>query len=277
MKVAASIQPLADFCRRVGGERVEVMLLVPAGASPHTFEPAVEQMRFLAEARLVVLNGLGLESWASDILGKAGNPGLTKVEAAGAVPEADLIGALGEEAGGAHGHGVYDPHVWLDPELAARQVGAIRDALEEADPGHAQEYRANAAAFLEELEALDGRVRGRVDAFARKAFVAFHSSWVYFARRYGLEMVGVVEELPGKEPSASDIAGLLEAIKAEGVTVIFAEPQFSTRAAEAVAESSAGRVKVAVLDPLGNPGDPAVETYLKMMDRNVAVMEEALR
>ena len=92
---------------------MEVMLLVPSGASPHTFEPAVEQMKFLSEARLLVLNGLELESWASGILGKVGNPGLVRVETAASVPEGDLIPAVGAEDG--EEHGTWDPHVWLDP------------------------------------------------------------------------------------------------------------------------------------------------------------------
>lgn len=281
VKVAASIQPLADFCRQVGGDNVEVELMVPSGASPHTFEPTTSQMRFLSEARLLVVNGLNLETWAVGILGKADNPDLVKVETAGNIPEDELI-PTGEDAheheeGHAEdAHGIYDPHVWLDPVLAAYQVEAVRDALVQADPEHAQEYRDNASAYLEELESLDGWVRGQTGSFARKEFVAFHSSWTYFAHRYGLEMVGVVEELPGKEPSPADIAALVEAIRAEGVTVIFAEPQFSPRAAEAVADASGGEVEVAVLDPLGDPDDPARNTYDKLMVYNVDQMGDAL-
>lgn len=284
VKVAASIPPLADFARQVGGDRVEVELLVPAGASPHTYEPTAGQTKFLSEARLLILNGLELEAWATDILDKMGKSGLTKVETADAIPEGDLVPAGEEEHGqkdeghekGEHQHGVYDPHVWLDPRLAVLQVQAIRDALIEADPEHAREYRDNASAFIEGLEELDAWICEQVDAFTHRKFVAFHSSWAYFAARYGLEMVGVVEELPGKEPSAADVAGLVDGIQREGVTVVFAEPQFSPRAAEAVAEASGGAVKVAVLDPLGNPDDPETETYVKLLRHDVERMRRAL-
>jgi len=282
LKVAASIQPLADFCRRVGGERVEVQLMVPAGASPHTYEPTASQMKFLSEARLLVVNGLELEAWASDILEKVGNRELVKVDTASRIPRKELIaageedekGGEGEEA--EHEHGAFNPHVWLDPVLASFQVEAIRDALAEVDPEHAAEYRNNADAFLQELVELDAWVRAQLEGFQRKGFVAFHASWPYFARRYGLDMVGVVEELPGKEPSAADIASLLERMRAAGVTAVFAEPQFSPRAAQALAEASGGEVKVAVLDPLGSPDDPETATYTDLIRYDVARMGEAL-
>ncbi len=273
LKVAASIAPLADFCRQVGGDLVEVELMVPSGASPHSYEPTIDQMKFLAEAELLVLNGLELESWTGSVLSKAGNPGLVQVETAAAIPQEELIAAYaGEEDSG-----VWDPHVWLDPQLAAYQVGAIRDALAQADPDHEQQYRDNASSCLRQLEDLDAWTSEATASFTQKEFVAFHSSWTYFARRYGLDMVGVVEELPGKEPSSSQVAELIDTIRNEGVTVIFAEPQFSTRAAEAIARSSGGDVKVVILDPLGNPDDPALDTYDKMMRHDVEAMGEALR
>jgi zinc transport system substrate-binding protein len=283
VKVAVSIAPLADFVKQVGGERVEVELMVPSGSSPHTYEPTTAQMKFLSEASLLVLNGLELEAWAAEVLGNVGNSGLVKVECASYIPEADLITAGADEheqEGETDEHeqenGIYDPHVWLDPELAAYQVEAIRDALIETDAEHAREYRGNAAAYIGQLESLDAWIREQVDSFERKNLVAFHSAWNYFARRYGLGMVGVVEELPGKEPSAADIVELVEAIRAEGVTVVLAEPQFSTRAAEAVAEASGGEVKVAIVDPLGDPDDPAVNTYDKLLRHDVEEMEKAL-
>lgn len=273
LKVAASIAPLADFCRQVGGDLVEVELMVPSGASPHSYEPTIDQMKFLAEAELLVLNGLELESWTGSVLSKAGNPGLVQVETAAAIPREELIAAnAGEEDSG-----VWDPHVWLDPQLAAWQVGAIRDALAAADPDHARQYRDNASSYLRQLEALDTWTGEATASFTQREFVAFHSSWTYFAQRYGLDMAGVVEELPGKEPSASQVAELIDTIRSENVTVIFAEPQFSTRAAEAIAQSSGGEVEVVILDPLGNPDDPALDTYDEMMRHNVEAMGEALR
>lgn len=272
LKVAVSIPPLADFCRQVGGERVEVNTLVPGGADPHTFEPTVRQMKQLADAQLLVTNGLGLESWVTSVLDDLDRSDMVRVVTSSSIPESDLLPVQekGEE-------GIWDPHVWLDPELAAYQVAAIRDGLAEADPDNAGEYRANAEAYLAQLAGLNTWASDLTGTFSRREFVTMHPSWTYFARRYGLEMVGVVEESPGREPGAAKLAELLDAIKARGVTVIFADPQFSPQAAQAIADSTGGQVEVKVLDPLGNLDDPQVDTYVKLMRHDVESMEEVLK
>lgn len=278
LKVAADIFPMADLCRRIGGDLVEVETMVPPGTNPHAFELTTGQMRFLSEADVLVTVGLDLTPWAEGIFEKAGNPDLVVVKAGESLPEEDLIPALDDVGHGDEGgHGVHDPHVWLDPELAALMVEAISGAFAAADPANSETYESNAAACVEELRRLDAHIRDEVAGFRARKFVSFHSSWVYFARRYGLEQVGVIEELPGKEPSAGEIAELVEMIRAQGVTAVFAEPQYSSRAAEAVAESAGGGVTVVTVDPLGDPEDPEADSYVEMMKRAVRAMGEALK
>lgn len=269
MKVAASIVPLADFCREVGGGLVEVELMVPPGASPHTYEPTSSQMKFLSDAKVLVLNGLELETWVTDVVKKVDNPDLVEVVAGDSIPGSDLIRAAGEE------HGLYDPHVWLDPNLAIYEAEAIRDGFIEADPGNRKAYTDNALRYVGELKALDARIREEAPAFTGKGFVAFHPSLTYFARRYGLEQVGVIEELPGKEPSAREISKLIDKIRESGVTVVLAEPQFSPKVAETIATEAA--VTVTVIDPLGDPDNPETNTYIKLMAHNVGTLLEAMR
>jgi zinc transport system substrate-binding protein len=278
LKVAADIVPLADFCEQVGGGLVEVETLVPPGASPHSYELTTGQMKFLEKADVLVTVGLDLLPWAEEVFSKAGGPGMIGVVAGDVVPVEELI-AIGDDGGegGDTGDGVYDPHIWLDPILAVDIVEAIRDGLAEADPGNAATYRDNAERYIQTLTELDADIAEQVTSFEAREFVAFHSSWTYFAHRYGLDQVGVIEELPGKEPSAGEIAELLELIEARGVRVVFAEPQFSPRAAKAIAEESGGRVVVKILDPLGDPDDPDMNTYVKMMRADVEVMGEALK
>lgn len=270
LMVAADIVPLADFCSQVGGGLVEVETLVPPGATPHTYELSTAQMRFLEEADVLVMAGLGLTPWAEEVFTKAGNPGVAVV-AGEAVPRVELVEVDGS------GGGVYDPHVWLDPNLAVYIVEAIRDGLSEADPENAAVFRDNAERYIEQLMELDGRITAEVSFFSTRKFVAFHSTWTYFARRYGLEQVGVIEELPGKEPSAGEIADLVELTHERGVRVVFAEPQFSARVAETIAEESDGGVTVKLLDPLGDPSDASTNTYMEMMARNVEIMGEAMK
>jgi zinc transport system substrate-binding protein len=270
LKVAASIVPLADFVRQVGGDLVDVQTLVPPGASPHTYEPTAGQLAFLSQAKVFVTNGLQLESWAADVLGKVGNKGVVRVVAADAIPKDKLLKTSEVDV-----EGPYDPHVWLDPTLAAYEVNAIAEGLSRADPEHADVYRANAAAYVDKLGELDGRLAGETAAFTKKEFVALHPAWAYFARRYGLVEAAAVEEVPSKEPSGRLINRIVDDMKRKGITVVFAEPQINPKAAEVIAAETGAQVKF--IDPLGDPGKPDVSTYVRLMEHNVDVMAEILR
>jgi zinc transport system substrate-binding protein len=259
--VAASIAPLADFARQVGGDRIEAITLIPPGASPHTYELKPSQVRQVAGARLLILNGAGLEYWADKLIRAASNPMLEVVDTSRGIPLLDA---------GAHGA---NPHIWLDPQQAMRQVEHIRDALARLDPGHAAAYRENAARFLAELQGLDREIAAEVRGWRTKQFIAFHPAWVYFARRYGLEQAGVIERSPGREPSPAELARIVETAKRVGARAIFAEPQFSPKAAEAIARESGARVLF--LDPLGSSLKD--RSYLAMMRSNVFQMAPALR
>lgn len=262
--VVTSITPLGDFVRHVGGDRVQVEVLVPPGTSPHTFEPTPEQVKLLARADLLVLNGVGLEFWADKMIESAGNPDLRVVVTAEGL---DILQTADEEGkvGG-------NPHVWLDPINAALQVARIRDALVQVDPAGKDVYLKNGAGYIEDLKALDRDIMLRVAQFREKRFVAFHWAWVYFARRYGLEQVAVIERVPGSEPSPGDIAQVVEAIRGIGAKAIFAEPQLSPRVAEAIAAETGAQVLF--LNPLGEPPD---YDYIRTMQHNVEQLEKALR
>jgi len=273
VKVAVSIAPLADLARQVGGEHVTVTTLVPPAASPHTYEPTPAQVKEVAQADVLALIGLGFEFWAEDVIESAANPGLVVVYTS------EGIEVIREHEGreGEHeeheGHEVGNPHVWLDPQNAMVQVRHIRDALVEADPAHRTEYEANAEAYLAQLEALDEEIAARVATWSHREFIAFHPSWVYFARRYGLVQAAVIERTPGKEPSPAEVAEIIETARRIGARAVFAEPQFSPRAAETIAAESGAQVLF--LNPLGGAERPT--SYLEMMRYNVGQMEKALK
>lgn len=262
MLVATSILPLADFARQVGGERVLVEAMVPAGASPHAYEFTPDQLRFVSRARVLVLNGAGLEHWADDLIASVSNPDLVVVRAADGLP------LLRDDAAGAQPN----PHVWLSPRGAMHQVEAIRDALIAADPAGAEAYRLNAERYLAELRALDGEFRARVAGFSSRKFIAFHSAWAYLAADYGLEQVAVVEPAPGQEAAAGEIAAVVQAARSSGVKAIFAEQQLPEREAEVIAEECGAQVLV--LDPLGSPPD---YLYVDMMRHNLDQLSKALQ
>jgi zinc transport system substrate-binding protein len=267
VEVAVSIVPLADFARNVGGDLVQVETIIPPGATEHTFEPTSGQMKSLSTAKVFVTNGLELERWATDVVRKVGSPHLVTVVATDAVPRSRLLKT----------EGLYDPHVWLDPSLAVYEVNAIRDGFIKADPSHEDAYTRNAAGYVKKLEALDGEIKAKTAKFSKRDFISFHPAWAYFAARYGLRQEGAIEVLPGKEPGAQDIAKLVEKIRKLGIPVVFTEPQFSSKAAQVIAREAGPGVVVRELDPLGNPGDPEVSDYIKLMKHNVAVMQEVMQ
>lgn len=261
--VAASIAPLADFARQVGGDHVQVITLVPPGASPHTYELTPSQVEQVARARVLVLNGVGLEYWSDKLVQSADNPKLIVVDTSEGIA---ILEGDADEPGG-------NPHIWLDPENAIAQVAHIRDALIEADPAHTGDYRANAEKYVGELRALDQEIASEVATWQSREFIAFHPAWLYFARRYGLAQAAVIEESPGREPSPADVAAIIETAKRIGAKAIFAEPQFSPKVAQTIAEESGAHVLF--LDPLGsNLDDPS---SLTLMRYNVTEMAKALR
>ena len=263
--VVVSIAPLADFAHQVGGERVEVEMLVAPGMSPHTFEPTPRQLKALSQAALLVLNGVGLELWADDLVSAAQNQELRVVETADGV---DIM-----HAGRNHGHGdAGNPHVWVDPICAIHQVEQIRDALIEVDPAGADVYHRNAQAYVGELRTLDDEIGRIVGTLSRKRFVAQHAVWSYFARRYGLVEASIIEASPGDEPSAKELSELVETMRKQRVTAIFVEPQLSQKAARVVAAETGA--DIVVLDPLGGPPGRG---YLDTMRTNLEKMARALR
>jgi len=220
--------------------------------------------------------GLGLESWATTVINKAGAPGTVIVVTSDAVPKTSLIraGAFNGEQGSPGAP--YDPHIWLDPTVAVYQVEAIRDGFIKADPVNAAAYTANAAAYVAKLDALDREIMAATSKFKSRDFVALHPGWTYFSRRYGIQQAGAVQEFPEQEPSGKQIADIVKKIKELKIKVIFAEPQISPKAAQVIAQEIPG-VRVLFLDPLGDPARPDVSTYINMMRHDVAVMKEALQ
>lgn len=263
MLVVASIAPLADFVQQVGGDHVQVITLVPPGASPHTYELTPAQAEQVARASLLVLNGVELEYWADKLVQSAGNPSLIVVDTSKGIE------IMAVEASGTGGN----PHIWLDPRNAIVQVEHIREALLRVDPAHADNYRAKAKRYSAELWELDREISNEVATWSSRQFIAFHPAWIYFAHRYGLEQAAVIERSPGREPSPAEVARIVETARRIKAKAIFAEPQFSSKAAQTIAEESGAQVLF--LDPLGSSLDDP--SYLSLMRYNLSQMAEALR
>ena len=264
MRVVASVFPLADMVRNVGGNLVEVTTLLPPGVDIHTYEPTPNKIKDLARAKLFVEVGAGLEYWAEDIVKSSGNKDIVFVDTSKGV---SLLQEVGE--------GRANPHFWLDVTIAMKQVQDIRDALVQVDPNNKVVYERNTAIYLVELKQLEQWIADSVREFSRKDFASVHPTWDYFARRYGLNQMAVIEKYQSAEPSPAYIKSVVDAVKTVGVKVIFAEVQFNPQAAQAIADETGAQVLF--LDPQGGETIPGRDSYINMMKGNVNQMALALK
>ncbi|MDZ4133923.1 MAG: metal ABC transporter substrate-binding protein [Dethiobacteria bacterium] len=284
--VVTTIFPFADFVRQVGGEKVKVVYLLTGGATPHTYEPTVEQARLVNEAQLFIYCGAGLDDWAVG-LAEAAGPDLilldlsTKVQLLeSAIYNRPVEGGHHEDNehhadADEHDHGPADPHYWLDPLIVRDSVvPAIHEELLRLNPAAEEYFNDNLEQYCNELTLLHEEIASAALAFRRSNFVAFHSAWQYFASRYYLREVAVIADFPGQEPSAGWLAELVGLIHREDVAAIFAEPQFSAALAESIARDSG--VPVVIVDPLGGDDLPGRESYLKMMRFNLGLFRSAM-
>ena len=281
IRVVTGLAIVQDLVQRVGGERVEAFSIVPPGADPHTYQPTPRDVQSLQGTRLAVWNGLGLDETAADLVAEQSLPDLTVVVLSeGITPLAgddhDHEAEAHEEADEhGHAHAGANPHLWLDPAYAVRYVERIRDALVEVDPANAETYRANAAAYVGEINALDAWAKGEIATIPaeRRKLVTFHDAFPYLASHYGLDLVGVVLKSPGREPSAQEVAMLVTEIQQHQIPAVYAEPQFNARILELAARDAGIQVKRLYSDAF----DDQVKSYLDLMRFNVTSLVEGLR
>lgn len=259
---AVSIAPEAYFLKQIAGDRVEAVVMVPPGADAHTYEPKPRQLADLSKAAVYFAIGMDFEdAWLPRFA--AANPKMAIVRTDAGIDKIPMVahhddddhdkgkkghGHDAAEKGHEHDDGEPDPHVWLSPNLAKVIGASMRDALAKADPEGAADYAAGYERFAAQCDALDAGIKkvfADVPAGQRK-FMVFHPSWGYFAKDYGLTQVPI-EQL-GREPGPKALAGLIKEAKADGVKVIFVQPQLSAAQAGTIAKGIGG--STAAIDPL---------------------------
>lgn len=262
LTVTVSILPQKYFVERVGGEHVSVNVMVGPGADPHTYEPRPEQMRALSKSMAYFTIGIEFErAWLEKFT--AANPNMQVVDTLEGVERLAMMHAHeGEE----HDEEV-DPHVWTSPVRVKIMAHTIYQTLTRLDPEHRQTYKANLDAFLADVDTLDADIRNALSGLKTRKFMVFHPSWGYFAHDYGLEQIAI--EVGGQEPSAQELAAIIAQAHQEGIRVILAQPEFSTRAAETIAREIGGEVLlISPLAPdwLDNMRQVA-ETFAEVLNR----------
>jgi ABC-type Zn uptake system ZnuABC Zn-binding protein ZnuA len=265
LRVVATTTVFADIVRAVGGSRIEVSSIIPPGVGPEDYEPRPDDAVRLADAGLIVSNGVGLDDFLGRLIA-AGSGASTPqlVFGAGIPPILD--------------EGRPNPHFWLDPTLVRyHYVPAIATKLAQLDPAGRSTYESNATAYDAELDALDRELTDRLSVIpeSERKLVTFHDAFPYFARHFGFEVVGVVLENVGQEPTAAELAALVQRVKAAGVKAVFSEAQFNPALSRTLAQE-AGVTRVVTTLYNDALGPPPADTYVGLMRWNVGQIVEAL-
>jgi len=301
LTVYASVYPMYDFTKKVGGDKVNVICMVPSGVEPHDWEPTPADIVNLGKADLFIYNGAGMEHWIEKVLGSLNNKKLIVVEASkglalidnninnneGKVEEnkqnsnKDNVKSLGQNHKEDIDHDEendYDPHVWLSPLNAKKEMENIKNALIEADPENKEYYKENYEKYAAEFDALDNEFRETISTLPNKDIIVTHKAFGYLCLEYGLNQVAIEGLSPDYEPDPARMAEIIEFAREHGVKVIFFEEQANSKVADTIAKAI--NAKTDVLNPLDRLSDArlkAGEDYFSAMRQNLNAIREALK
>lgn len=268
LPVVASFYAMKEMTEAIGGDKVAVTTLIPEGTEPHEFQPTTKSMKELSRARVLVVQGLGMEPWAEEMVKAAENRNLVQVVAA-----REVTPIANEEAEEVREHGQYDPHAWLSPACAQVEAAAIVRGLSQADPANAGYYQANGEKFISRLRQLEETYKGKFQSVPRKDFVTGHAAFAYLCRDFGLEQNSVEGVFASGEPNARQLANLVEYCRQHQVNTIFTEAAVSPKTSQALArEVGAKVVPIHTLEGGEGEGD-----YLVQMEENLARIYESLK
>lgn len=270
IKVTASFYPLAEFAKQVGGDLVEVVNITPAGIEPHDFEPTPKDVAALFSSKVFIFNGTGFDPWAEKLKPDLEQKGVRTIDMSEYV---DLIASEEnpEEAE------ELDPHFWLDPVLAQKQIEGIRDALVRVDPSSSSEYTNNATRYIEQLSILDDKYKNGLASCEIRDAVASHAAFGYLAKRYNINVISIAGISPEEEPSPKRMAEIAQLAKQKNIKHIFFETLVSPKLSETIArEIGAETLVFNPLEGLTNEEVATGEDYISVMEKNLANLRKAL-
>lgn len=233
LKVLSSFYPIHEFVKKIGGDKVDALVLIPIGSEPHDFEPTINQLQAANSADALVFNGLGFETWSNKINTK------NKIDASSGI-DASYIDNRTKK---------FDPHIWLDPLFAKKETENIRDGLIKIDPNNKDYYVQNSNSFINELDSLDKTIRNDLLSCKKRDFIAFHNAFSYFAKRYGLNQHNIATSGPEVEIKPQRLTEIIQLAKNLGLGVVYSEELIDPRYASAVAQEIPN-AKVLVLSPI---------------------------
>jgi zinc/manganese transport system substrate-binding protein len=279
LRVVTTFLPMYLFTQAIAGDRAKVNILIKPGTEVHEYQSTPADVQAIAQADVVVKNGLGLEAFLDNVVSGAENKNLKVIDASqGIAPltEASPTGAAGTDSSkgsSAHSHTGSNPHVWLDPVLAKRQVENIRDGLIVADPANKAVYQTNASAYLQQLSDLNTTFNQRLKPYKDRTFITFHDAFPYLAKRYQLKQLAVVS-IPEDQLAPSDVQNTINTVKQFKVKTLFSEPGLDNKLLTALSKDL--NVNVYPLDSLEG-GETTPQYYFTVMKKNLATLETAFK
>lgn len=269
LKVVTSFYAMYDFAEKIGGDKVSVINMVPAGIEPHDWEPAASDITNLEKAQVFIYNGAGMEHWVDTVLDSLSNKELVITEASSGITL---------QKGHSEEEGTYDPHVWLNPENAKSEMNNIKEAFIKADPNNEAYYSENYETYAAKLDALDKKYKETLTALENKDIIVAHEAFGYLCNAYGLNQVGIEGLSPDSEPDPSKMEEIIQFAKDNKVKVIFFEELVSPKVAETIAKEVG--VRTDVLNPLEGLSEDDIKAggdYFSVMETNLTSLAEALK
>lgn len=272
VSVSVSFNAMKEFVSAVGQDKVSVSVIIPDGTEAHDFEPKAQDLAGLSTADIFVYNGLGMESWAEKAISSANNPDLITVNAS---ENADIIEKESEsedeheEEGSedSHSHGKYDPHLWLGMNGAKTEAENIMEALSKADPDNADFYKENYDSFAKQVDSLYNEYKEKFSTVENKSFVTGHAAFGYLCRDFGLVQNSVKDIYAEGEPSAQQLAKLVEYCKENNVTTIFAEEEASPDVSQTLANEVGAKVQTIYTMETSENGKSYVERMTENLEK----------
>ena len=264
LKVLASFYPLYEFTKTIGGERIDVSVIVPSGIEPHDWEPTIQDLQKMQNADMIVINGVGLEPWITKLVSV--NPDILIVDTSNGIP------LLEKDKHMFDNKIQNDPHIWLDPVLAKKQIQNIVDGLSIIDPQNTNYYQENANAYNTKLILLDNKIRNELSICVKKEFLAFHDAFSYFANEYGLNQNTIIGVNPSEEPTAVTLQQIVQKAQNLDLHVIFTEEAVNPRISDVIADEIGA--KVLILSPIEIYEKNS--DYIKRMEQNLSNLKEEL-
>jgi zinc transport system substrate-binding protein len=277
VKVSVSIDAMKEFVQAVGKDKVEISTIISTGANTHDFEPKAQDILKISNSDIFVYNGLGMETWAEKAISAANNPSLIVVDSS---KDAEIIERkeTGEsndhkhEEDYSHSHGNYDPHLWLSLKGAQSQVKNIKDALIQANPSNKDYYEENYNKFIYQLEKLYNEYNIKFQSLEKNTLVSGHAAFAYLCRDFNLEQNSIRDVFAEGEPSAKQLAELVEYCRDNNVKTIFSEDMVSPEVSETLANEVGAKVEIIYTIEYPQGG----MTYLERMESNLSKIYESL-